>query len=286
MLSVNSISVNRAVLASLRQTNADLATAQNHIASGLKVASAADNASVWNTAQTIRKDIAAQDGVDGSIAIAKGQADAANAGLTSIADLLQKIKSAAANLADATSGSPVANNLVIQKQIKTYVDQILTVAKGATFQGKNLLTGTDASTVTPVIGYDNGSQVTGLFTITNMMDTSGSGGKLGTVYGYGGAASWNTSLTASTVTNAIDTAITDVNNYITSVTSYANSLTSQQDFYDKLKDIRSTALSALVDADMTEESARVQALQVKQQLAYQALSVGNSSAQNILRLFQ
>ena len=63
----------------------------------------------------------------------------------------------------------------------------------------------------------------------------------------------------------------------------ASTLESRQ---SKVNDIRNSALSSLVDADMEQESARVSSLQVKQQLAFQALSIGNNSAQNILRLFQ
>jgi flagellin len=45
-------------------------------------------------------------------------------------------------------------------------------------------------------------------------------------------------------------------------------------------------IGQLVDADMNEESTKLQALQVKQQLGIQALSIANSSSQSILRLFQ
>ena len=46
------------------------------------------------------------------------------------------------------------------------------------------------------------------------------------------------------------------------------------------------ASAPLVDADMNEESTKLQALQVQQQLGIQALSIANSSSQSILRLFQ
>ncbi|MCB1419317.1 MAG: flagellin, partial [Notoacmeibacter sp.] len=60
----------------------------------------------------------------------------------------------------------------------------------------------------------------------------------------------------------------------------------QTDFVNTLLDAVERGIGTLVDADMTEESTRLQALQTQQQLGIQALSIANSSAQNILQLFQ
>ena len=51
---------------------------------------------------------------------------------------------------------------------------------------------------------------------------------------------------------------------------------------DRLDD----GIGAMVDADMEEEAARLQALQVQQQLATQSLSIANQAPQNILSLFR
>jgi flagellin len=60
----------------------------------------------------------------------------------------------------------------------------------------------------------------------------------------------------------------------------------QQDFVKGLMDAIDRGVGQLVDADMNEESTRLQALQVKQQLGIQALGIANSSSQNILQLFR
>ena len=60
----------------------------------------------------------------------------------------------------------------------------------------------------------------------------------------------------------------------------------QKDFVSNLMDAVDRGISTLVDADMNEESTRLQALQVQQQLGIQALSIANSSSQNILSLFR
>jgi len=63
-------------------------------------------------------------------------------------------------------------------------------------------------------------------------------------------------------------------------------ISSQQDFVGKIMDAVSRGVGQLVDADMEEESTRLQALQVQQQLGIQALSIANGNTQNILSLFR
>ncbi|MEF2071729.1 flagellin [Consotaella aegiceratis] len=87
--------------------------------------------------------------------------------------------------------------------------------------------------------------------------------------------------------------ISVVNQAITNVTAAASSLGAvasrielQQTFVTDLMDTIDEGVSGLVDADMNAESTRLQALQVQQQLGVQALSIANSTAQNVLALFQ
>ena len=60
----------------------------------------------------------------------------------------------------------------------------------------------------------------------------------------------------------------------------------QNEFTNKLIDSFKAGIGALVDADLEEASARLQALQVQQQLGIQALSIANQAPQNILALFR
>ena len=60
----------------------------------------------------------------------------------------------------------------------------------------------------------------------------------------------------------------------------------QKDFLSKLTDTLTAGVGALVDADMSAEAARLQALQVQQQLGAQALNIANSAPQVILSLFK
>ena len=60
----------------------------------------------------------------------------------------------------------------------------------------------------------------------------------------------------------------------------------QSNFVSNLMDSLNTGIGTLVDADLEEQSARLQALQVQQQLATQSLSIANQQPQNILALFR
>ncbi|WP_185982921.1 flagellin [Aureimonas mangrovi] len=84
----------------------------------------------------------------------------------------------------------------------------------------------------------------------------------------------------------VNTAINSVTKAAADLGAVASRIDLQQSFVSNLMDTIDNGVSGLVDADMNEESTRLQALQVKQQLGVQALSIANQSAQNVLRLFQ
>nr|WP_278425776.1 flagellin [Sulfitobacter pontiacus] len=65
-----------------------------------------------------------------------------------------------------------------------------------------------------------------------------------------------------------------------------NTIDGQMQFIDSLTDTLDSGVSSMVDADMEEEAARLQAYQVQQQLATQSLSIANQAPQNILSLFR
>lgn len=63
-------------------------------------------------------------------------------------------------------------------------------------------------------------------------------------------------------------------------------ISTQNDFVSKLSDSLTSGIGSMVDADMEETSARLQALQVQQQLATQSLSIANQAPQQLLSLFR
>lgn len=92
----------------------------------------------------------------------------------------------------------------------------------------------------------------------------------------------NSSKSLEVINSLLDTAIGKA----TVIGSIESRVSVQNDFVSKLTDAMNKGIGSLVDADMNEESSRLQALQVQQQLAIQALSIANQGPQNILSLFR
>jgi flagellin len=91
---------------------------------------------------------------------------------------------------------------------------------------------------------------------------------------------------ATTASAALDQAIVDLNVTLASIGSQATALDAQQEFLAKLSDEIENGIGNLVDADLAKESAKLQSLQIKQQLGAQALSIANQAPQVILSLFK
>jgi flagellin len=91
---------------------------------------------------------------------------------------------------------------------------------------------------------------------------------------------------ATTASNAIDTAITSLNQSLATMGSQAAALDIQNGFLSKLSDTIEQGIGNLVDADLAKESARLQSLQIKQQLGAQALSIANQAPSLILSFFR
>jgi flagellin len=91
---------------------------------------------------------------------------------------------------------------------------------------------------------------------------------------------------AALASDAIDTALTNLNKDLATMGALAKALEVQKSFLGKLSDSIEVGIGNLVDADLAKESARLQALQVKQQLGAQALSIANSAPSIVLSFFR
>lgn len=86
--------------------------------------------------------------------------------------------------------------------------------------------------------------------------------------------------------NAVNDATVRTTSAASTLGAVAARIELQNTFVDTLIDTIDKGVSDLIDADLSEESTRLQALQTKQQLGIQALSIANASTQNVLALFQ
>jgi len=152
----------------------------------------------------------------------------------------------------------------------------------------NDLTVTTAGTTRAWLGHGvaaaaaTGGSVT--TSITNRDFTAGGSGALATVSLAANLLSSASS--ATTASGNIDTAITSLNQQLATMGSQSKALSVQNDFLGKLSDVVEQGVSNLVDADLAKESARLQSLQIKQQLGAQALSIANQAPSLILSFFR
>jgi flagellin len=271
----NSVHSNASALVALQnlnQINDRMSATQNRISTGLKVEGAKDNSAVWAIAQNQRADLGALEAVKTSLDRATSLADVTLAAGEAISDLVIQMrqKAVAASDPSQTAESRAAYNDDFQALVRS-VQQF---ADSASFDGVNLL---DASEAAPLAFLAN---VDALDTITiDPQDFTDGGLGLDVVNLLTPAA-------AATALTAIDTALADVNSAMATLGAQAKQIETHNTFVTKLMDSLETGIGKLVDADLAKESARLQALQVQQQLGVQALSIANQAPQMILSLFR
>ncbi|MGE0047158.1 MAG: flagellin, partial [Hyphomonadaceae bacterium] len=121
-------------------------------------------------------------------------------------------------------------------------------------------------------------------TITSFNFTLGAAG--GPLASITGSTDIDTVAEAETVSGLLDTAIATLNENLATMGAQARSLEGQKSFLTKLSDSIEKGIGQLVDADLAKESARLQSLQVKQQLGAQALSIANQAPSIVLSFFR
>jgi flagellin len=293
-------------LQSLNQTNKNLEIAQGRIATGFKVATAADNAAYWSIATTMRSDNKALTTVLDALGLGAAKVDVAYTGINAAIDVVDEIKQ---NLVVARE--PGVDKAKIQSNIATLQAQLINNASAAAFSGENWLSvdsgaATYSATKSIVASFTRASDGTVSvstvdidITTTELFDADDQSGILDTTFTTTGAGAVTVAVSTLNITAAgidntdLDEMISAVDAALASMTTAASDLGAakkrvglQQDFVGKLMDSIERGVGQLVDADMSEESTRLQALQVQQQLGIQALSIANSNSQNVLALFR
>jgi flagellin len=276
-MSLNSVNTNTGAmiaLQSLNSTNAQLQTAQNQINTGLKVATAKDDGATWAIAQNMRSRSSSLDTVMSSLSRGQSTIDVANSAGSQISDLLTQMKQKA--LAAADTSIDATSRSALNDDFKSLRDQISKVVANADFNGINMIK-SGGSSIQSLANADGSSRVT-----VAAQDLS-LGGTNVTV---AATASFSSAATASALVATVATSITNVSAALAKLGTGSNALSSYSTFISNLKDTLDAGVGSLVDADLAKESAKLTALQTKQQLGVQALSIANSSTSTILSLFR
>ena len=273
----NSVNTNVGALIALQNlnaTNADLAVTQNRINTGKKIASVKDNGAIWAIAQGQRADIGALGAVKQSLDRGVAAVDVALAAGETVSDLLLQLKEKALAATDASLKT--AARAALNEDFKALRDQIATVTNNAEFNGINLLK-------TGATGFNALANAQGSATITVAAEILSLGGSIVTVATTQAIDTLTKATSALTaVTNSIDA----VSGALARLGTKSKALTTHLTFVGKLTDALESGVGNLVDADLAKESAKLQALQTKQQLGVQALSIANQTPQLVLSLFR
>ncbi|AUH64776.1 flagellin N-terminal helical domain-containing protein [Paracoccus zhejiangensis] len=267
-------------LQTLKGTNAGLAKAQSEISTGKSIANAKDNAAIWAIAQIMDTDVSSFQSIQSQLNVADATVATSRAGAERISGLLKEMK----NLAVGGS-SDTADFAKIDTDIQAKMTEINDIISATQMNGINLL----ATDVDGNGGTD--------FSVISSLNRSGAGGTTTMVSidvtGQDLEAALTAGVTAITDAATAATALGEIEGYLNTVVdaaaelgSFGKRIANQSDFMGLLADSLKLGIGSLVDANMEEASARLQALQTQQQLGIQSLSIANQAPQSILALFR
>ena len=269
---VNSVNTNASAivaLQSLNRTNAELDSVQKRVSTGFRVNDAIDDGAAFAVAQGLRSDVKAYEAVNERLSAAKGLLSVTQDALSKISDTLGEARKVLVKLADENLSANErtqydADYAALKDEVTNFVAQ-------AEFNGTNLLN-TAGNDVDIVFDVDGGT-----FTLVSQ-DTEAD-----ITAGMAAAA---TAAAAVTQLTALETFASAVGTSLSTIGGYIRSVGNQDSFVKVLSDATTSGIGAIVDADLAKESARLQSLQIRQQLGTQSLSIANQSPSILLNLFQ
>jgi flagellin len=262
-------------LQTIKSINSSLAKTQDEISTGKTVATAKDNASVWAISKVMESDVSGFKAISDSLNLGQSTVAVASAGAEQITNILKDMKTRVV----AATGENV-DYTKLTAEVTEMTAQITSIISASQFNGANLLNTAGNAGITVLSSIDRAAD--GTVTATSISIAS---------------VDFEANLDLSDIdvsdADAAETSIAAIEAHIQTAIDGAAALGAsakrvelQADFVGKLTDAMKAGIGAMVDADMEEASARLQALQVQQQLGIQALSIANQGPQNLLSLFR
>lgn len=267
-------------LQTLKSVNKDLAMTQSEISTGKSIATAKDGSAIWAISKVMESDVAGFKAISDSLAVGESTVAVAAAGAEQIVTVLEDMKTLA-----VSANSETADFAKIEAEMAEKQAQIQSIIGASQFNGVNLLA-TDAD-------GSGGTQLTVLSSLDRVGSAAPTASTIGvTSVDFEANLDVGSRTAVADVTSAaaalgeIETYLQTAINGAADLGASAKRIDDQGTFVSKLTDAMKSGIGALVDADMEEASARLQALQTQQQLGIQALSIANQAPQNILSLFR
>jgi len=294
-------------LQNLTATNRRLDETQTRISTGLRVGRAEDNAAYWSIATTMRSDNDALSTVKDALGLGSATIDVAYTGVNSAISAVKEIKNKL-----VAARQPGVDRSKIQSEITELQRQLTSIGNTSVFSGQNWLSVDSSSpdytatkTIVASFSRSNGGIAIGTISVdvggiklydaadqSGILDSTDTTANSGVNYAVA-----NLDISALTdndndvqdleqMISWTDTAITKMTSSAANLGAVKQRVSLQKDFVSALMDAITRGVGALVDADMNEESTKLQALQVQQQLGVQSLSIANQNSQSILSLFK
>jgi flagellin len=285
----NGVHTNMGAMVALQNLNAttrELGVTQNRINTGLKVAGARDNGAIYNIAQQQRSEKSAYNSILDGLNRAKSIADVGLAAGEALSDIFTQMREKAVAAADSSISA--TSRAAFNAEFIALRDQVPSIIANAVFDSTNMLDGTATLTF---LANPTGTQTITLPTLNLSL-----GAAAGTappappalaadVY-LGATSDLSTAVLAATTRDQVAASLDYINSEMARLGASAKRVDSHAVFVSKLQDAITGGIGNMVDADLASESARLQSLQVKQQLGTQALSIANQAPQSILSLFR
>jgi flagellin len=273
-LSVNNNSAAQLALQNLDATTQALSQSQQQVDSSLAVASPQQNSAVWAIAQGQRGQIGALTAVTSSLNRASSIADVGVSAGQTVSDLLNQIKTTVLSATDTSLNTSERSSL--NTNFQSLLGLISNAVSSAGFDGANILDGSSSSL--QFLSNASGSQQISLSGVNLSLG--------GPLVPFTQTSTINTATAANAVLNQLSTAIPAVNTALSQLGAQSTQIGSHSALIGQYADTLNTSVGDLVDANLSSESARLQALQVQQQLSIQTLQLANSTPGVILSIFK
>ncbi|WP_439817006.1 flagellin [Zavarzinia sp. CC-PAN008] len=270
VLSINNNYSAAIALQNLNRTNTQLETTQSRINTGLKVSTAKDDGAIYAIGEISKGEVSGLRAVSGVISNGESIVGVALDAGKQVNGILNEMLKKAVSATDQTLTTAQRNAIV--DDYSALRNQIANIVNNAEFNGQNLI-GTSNATIEVKINTNGGVLTLTARTLTAEALSIN-------------AATLDSLANASAAVSATKAAINEAASRLGNLGANARSLEANNAFINSLIDANNQAISNLVDADLAEESARLQALQIKQQLGVQALSIANAAPQTLLSLFR
>ena len=274
-LTINTNKSAMVALQNLNSTSDKLGSTQNKIGTGLRISTSKDNSAIWAIAQNQRADIGGLASVRMGLDRAQSIGDIALTAGQSISELLVQMKEKVVAAQDASITT--TSRKALDADFKSLLSQITQVIRNASFDGADLLDNSLPGGLTFLADADATTYVT----LANQNLSLG-----GTIITLASTSSITSTTLASGALSLLQASIGNVSLALAKMGAQVKQIENHNKFVGKLSDSLEAGIGNLVDADLAKESARLQALQVQQQLGAQALSIANQSPNIILSLFR